>query len=126
MFNDRFTDDNKIIFVPEEWSCTDPDEFQYCRKISDTEFEYIQLKDKEKVRDSLCIGRQILSYLNKETSPCDWYQEIIDVTDYDADEIGEYIAPYGGILDGVNDEAAKNQLFAECIFETDVVMGEIY
>ena len=130
MFNNRFTEDNKIIFLAQEWTCTDPDEHQFCRKISDTEYEYIQLKDKELIEGidppSMFKGSLAkLEALSEKTRPSDWWQEEIDVTDYDADEIGEYLAPYGGILDNVNDEASRNQLIAECIFETDVVMGEI-
>ena len=47
MFNNKFNQDNTIHFDVNEWTCTDPDEWQYCRKVSATEFEYIQLKDKE-------------------------------------------------------------------------------
>lgn len=122
-FNNRFKN-NKIQFVPSEWTCTDPNEFQYCRVINDHEFEYIQLKDKELIRDSLCVGRQALAYLDGETTPNDWYQCEIDVNDYDADELGEYVAPYGGILDGVDNEQYRNQLMAECIFETDLISGD--
>ena len=130
MFNNRFTEDNKIIFLAQEWTCTDPDEHQFCRKVSDTEYEYIQLKDKELIEgvdpSSMFKGSLAkLEALSEKTRPNDWWQEEIDVTDYDADEIGEYLAPYGGIMDNVNDEATKNQLIAECIFETDIVCGEI-
>ena len=123
-FNNRFTKDNKIHFVPSEWICTDPDEFQYCRVINNHEFEYIQLKDKELIRDSLCIGRQALQYLDEETTINDWYQCEIDVTDYDSDEIGEYLSPYGDIIEGIEDERTRNQLIAECIFETDLIHGD--
>ena len=129
-FNNKFNKDNTIHFDVEEWVCTDADECQFCRKISDTEYEYIQLKDKELIEGidppSMFKGSLAkLEALSEKTRPSDWWQEEIDVTDYDADEIGEYLAPYGGILDNVNDEASRNQLIAECIFETDVVMGEI-
>ena len=116
-FNGKINSDGTIHFDRNEWECTDPDTFQFCRKVSDTEFEYIQLKDEEKVRDSLCIGRQILDYLNDETMPADWYQDEIDVADYSEKEIHYALSPYGGILDGVNDVVGRNQLIAECIFE---------
>lgn len=126
MFNNSFNHNGTIHFNVEEWSCTDPDEFQFCRKVSDTEFEYIQLKDKEKVKDSLCAGRNALRYLNDETIPSDWYQDEICVTDYDAEELAEYLEPYGGILDGTTDETIINQLTCECIFEQDIVMSGLY
>jgi hypothetical protein len=46
-FNNKFNKDNTIHFDVEEWICTDADECQFCRKISDTEFEYIQLKNED-------------------------------------------------------------------------------
>ena len=127
MFNNRFNKDNTIHFEREEWICTDPNEFQFCRKVNDTTFEYIQLKDKNLVEDSLCLGRQILDYLNDKTKITDWYQDEICVNDYDADEIGEYISPYGGedFLRN-SDGAVRNQLIAECIFETDIVFSGDY
>lgn len=126
MFNNSFNRNGTIHFNPSEWSCTDVDEFQYCRKVSDTEYEYIQLKDLSKVEDSLCIGTQALEYLNDTTCAKDWYQDEICVTDYDAEDIAEYLQPYGGILDNVTDQAAINQLICECIFEQDIVQSGFY
>jgi hypothetical protein len=103
-----------------EWTNTDPDEGQFCRKISDTEFEYIQLKDMTDKPHS----KRLLEVLNDKTTIKDWYQDEIDVNDYDADELGEYLSPYGGILDNVTDEQTRNQLTAECIFETDLISGD--
>ena len=128
-FNNKFNKDNTIHFDVEEWVCTDADECQFCRKISDTEFEYIQLKtdDLKAFIKSFRLGnKHLLSTLNDRTNISDWYQDEIDVTDYDADAIGEYLSPYGGILDGVTDEAERNQLIAECIFETDDVANDWY
>ena len=128
-FNNKFNKDNTIHFDAEEWVCTDVDEFQFCRKVSDTIFEYIQLKtdDLKAFVKSFHLGnKHLLSTLNDRTNISDWYQDEIDVTDYDADAIGEYLSPYGGILDGVTDEAERNQLIAECIFETDDVANDWY
>ena len=129
MFNNKFNKDNTIHFDVEEWVCTDPDECQFCRKVSDTIFEYIQLKtdDLKRFIETFRLGnKHLLSTLNDRTNISDWYQDEIDITDYDADEIGEYLSPYGGILDGVTDEAERNQLIAECIFETDEVANDWY
>lgn len=128
-FNNRFNKNNTIHFEPSEWSCTDPDEFQFCRKVSDTIFEYIQLKtdDLKRFIETFRLGnKHLLSVLNDRTYISDWYQDEINVNDYDADKIGEYLSPYGGILDGVTDEAERNQLIAECIFETDEVANDWY
>ncbi len=122
MFNNRFTKDNKIQFIPSEWSCTDPDEMQFCRKISDHEFEYIQLKNAELKSVVEVFGCNALGKLDGVTIIKDWYQDEIDVNDYDADQLGEYAAAYGGDEYLGNSEGAeRNQLLAECIFEQDVV-----
>lgn len=109
--------DGTITFITKDWICTDPDQCQFCRKISDTEFEYIQLK--EELLDKLNVngkGFIALDLLCGRTTPIDWYQEIIDVDEYDNDEIAEYLAPYG-----LPEESINNQIIAECIFETDVL-----
>ena len=125
MFNNKFNSDGTIHFDVNEWVNTDPDEGQFCRKISDTEFEYIQLKDTELLRDSLCIGRQCLTYLNDKTTIKDWYQDEIDVNDYDSDQIGSYVSAYGGDeFLGDSEGAERNQLIVECIFETDLLCGD--
>lgn len=124
-FNNRFNDDNTIHFDRNEWMCTDEDNFQYCRKVNDTTFEYIQLKDLELIRDSLCTRLRALDYLNDETGVDDWYQDEIDVMRYDDETIREYLAPFSGILDGVEDLIERNQLIAECIFETDCIANNI-
>ena len=128
-FNNKFNKDNTIHFDVEEWVCTDPDECQFCRKISDTEFEYIQLKndDLKKFVETFHLGnKHLLEVLNDRTTIADWYQSETDVNDYDTDEIGEYLSPYGGILDGVTDDVERNQIIAECIFETDDVANDWY
>ena len=63
--------------------------------------------------------------LNNRTFVSDWYQDEINVNDYDADQIGSYVSAYGGeeFLDG-SKGTERNQLIAECIFETDVICGE--
>ena len=126
-FNNKFNQDNTIHFDVEEWICTDPDENQFCRKVSDMEFEYIQLKDdslRRFVNSFRLNNKHLLSVLNDKTKITDWYQDEIDVNDYDAEQIAEYLSPYGGILDNVTDEVDRNQLIAECIFETDLICGD--
>lgn len=122
MFNHRFCSiDHSIMFKPEEWSCTDPDQHQFCRKISDTKFEYIQLKPNCELIDEVLNpphSKDALEYLSGRTFVNDWYEDIIDVSLYTEQEIKEYLAPYG-----LPENMIDNQLIAECIFETDTVMG---
>ena len=121
MFNNKFNKDNTIHFDVNEWVNTDPDNGQFCRKVNETTFEYIQIKDMEGKEHS----KHLLETLNDKTTIKDWYQDEIDVTDYDSDEIGEYVSAYGGDEYLVDSEGAeRNQLIAECIFETDIICGD--
>lgn len=127
-FNNKFNKDNTIHFDVEEWVCTDADQCQFCRKVNDTTFEYIQLKTEDLKRfvDSFQLSnKHLLEVLNDRTRIADWYQDEINVEDYDADEIREYVSPYGEILEG-SEGAERNQLIAECIFETDEVSNDWY
>ena len=121
-FNNRFTNDNKIKFVPSEWICTDPDEVQFCRPISETEFEYIQIKNPQ-IKSVVKCGRNALAVLDGETQITDWYQDEIDVRYYSDKEIEDYVSPYGDILER-SEGANRNQLIAECIFETNLISGD--
>lgn len=128
MFNNKFNKDNTIHFDVNEWVCTDADQCQFCRKVNDTTFEYIQLKTEDLKRfvDSFQLNnKHLLEVLNDRTHIADWYQDEINVEDYDADEIGEYVSPYGEILEG-SEGALRNQLIAECIFETNEVSNDWY
>ena len=121
MFNNKINSDGTIHFDVNEWTCTDPDEGQFCRVIDTHTFEYIQIKDMEGKEHS----KKLLDTLNNKTTIKDWYQDEIDVNDYDVDELGEYLSPYGGNEFLGNSEGAfRNQLTAECIFETDLISGD--
>jgi hypothetical protein len=121
MFNNKFNSDGTIHFDANEWTNTDPDQGQFCRKVNETTFEYIQIKDMEGKEHS----KKLLDSLNDKTTIKDWYQDEIDVNDYDADELGEYLSPYGGDeFLGDSEGAERNQLIAECIFETDIIYGD--
>ena len=130
MFNNKFNKDNTIHFDVNEWECTDPDEGQFCRKISETEFEYIQLKNSALMTfvDSFNLNtKHLLETLNDKTKIADWWQDEIDINDYDADKLGEYAASYGGDeYLGDSEGALRNQLLAECIFEQDIVFSGDY
>ena len=121
MFNNKFNSDGTIHFDVNEWTNTDPDEGQFCRKISDTKFEYIQFKDMTDKPHS----KRLLEAFNDKTTINDWYQDEIDVNDYDSDQIGSYVSAYGGDeFLGDSEGAERNQLIVECIFETDLLCGD--
>ena len=121
MFNNKFNSDRTIHFDVNEWTNTDPDQGQFCRKVNDTTFEYIQIKDMEGKEHS----KHLLETLNDKTTIKDWYQDEIDVNDYDSDQIGSYVSAYGGDeFLGDSEGAERNQLIVECIFETDLLCGD--
>lgn len=115
---------NGYVFFDEGWECTDPDEFQFCKKLSDTEFSYCQLANDEIKNEIkvLSLGHlfDVPTFLNnRKTGTCDWYSGDVDINDYDSDEIGEVMSAYDGVLDMCKgDESCTNQITAECIFET--------
>ena len=113
------------VILDKCWECTDPDNFQFCKRLSDTEFSYCQLANESLIDEINLMQstghffdvRDFLS--NKGTKTEDWYCGDIDVTDYDSDEIGEVLSAYDGVLDGCEDNPElRNQLIAECIFES--------
>ena len=121
MFNNKFNSDGTIHFDVNEWTNTDPDEGQFCRKVNETTFEYIQFKDMSGKPHS----KRLLEVLNDKTTIKDWYQDEIDVNDYNSDQIGSYISAYGGDeFLGDSEGAERNQLIVECIFETDLLCGD--
>ena len=121
MFNNKFNSDGTIHFDVNEWTNTDLDEGQCCRKVNDTTFEYIQSKDMEGKEHS----KHLLETLNDKTTIKDWYKDEIEVNDYDSSQIGSYVSAYGGDeFLGDSEGAERNQLIAECIFETYLSCGD--
>lgn len=109
-----FTLEDALPFHSNSWTCTDPDQYQFCRKVNDTTFEYIQLKPYHYDKlDGIKPGDDVLDFLSGKTLKKHWYHDVIDVNDLDADEIKEVLAPYG-----MPKEYIDNQIIAECYFET--------
>lgn len=105
------------LFFGDGWSCTDPDNHQFCHVINSHTFRYIQLKETSSFYDGAEHSKNLLDELDGKTTIKDWYEDEIDVNDFSEDEIKEAIEPYGGILDNVTSEQDRNQLIAECSFE---------
>ena len=112
------------------WECTDPDALQFAKKFTEHEWYYLQLKPSavEKVEQHFAnqpIGgsEEVRKYIYENLNNKDVWFDLIDVECYTQEEIDEYLAPYGDILYGCWTDEQKNQLIAECIFETDYVMS---
>ena len=119
-----------VMFDTTEWTCTDPDNFQFCRTINPHTFKYIQLTDCAAMRLQKELGQRLnnkhlLKILNGKTTLRDWHWYDIDIIEYDEDEIKEYLAPYGkGYLTDIKGQD-RNQLIAEAIFEDYILCGVI-
>ncbi len=72
-------------------------------------------------------SKELLNSINDKTTIKDWWQDEIDIMDYDVDALGKYAASYGGEeFLGDSEGAERNQLLAECIFEQDIVFSGDY
>ena len=129
--------DGRVVFDnPNEWEMTDPDTYQFARKVNDTTWEYYQLANEEIIKllsdviyknqsvDQTPLKDRVLNYINNydsfKTTSDDWYFGEIDLYEYDEDEICDYLSAYGeSYLQGA-DENTKVQLTCEAIFETDM------
>ena len=130
--------DGRVVFDnPNEWEMTDPDTYQFARKVNDTTWEYYQLANEEIIKllsdviyknqsvNQTPLKDRVLNYINNrdsfKTTSNDWYCGEIDLDDYDADQICDYLSAYGeSYLQGA-DENTKVQLTCETIFETDML-----
>ena len=129
--------DGRVVFDnPNEWVMTDPDTYQFARKVNNTTWEYYQLANEEIIKlleeviynnqsiDPTPLKDRVLNYINNydsfKTTSDDWYFGEIDLYEYDEDEICDYLSAYGeSYLQGA-DENTKVQLTCEAIFETDM------
>ena len=129
--------DGRVVFDnPNEWVMTDPDTYQFARKVNNTTWEYYQLANEEIIKlleeviyknqsiDPTPLKDRVLNYINNrsifKTTSDDWYCGEIDLDEYDEDEICDYLSAYGeSYLQGA-DENTKVQLTCETIFETDM------
>lgn len=129
--------DGRVVFDnPNEWVMTDPDTYQFARKVNNTTWEYYQLSNDKIIKllnyviynnqsiDPTPLKDRVLNYINNydsfKTTSDDWYCGEIDLYEYDEDEIRDYLSAYGeSYLQGA-DENTKVQLTCEAIFETDM------
>lgn len=90
------------------WFCTDPDCMQYCQKVSETEFRFIQAVWLDTCGDNT----------ESEYAVCTGY---IDIELYSNDDIEGSLSSYCYTLNSVKEihGDAANQIIAECLFEDD-------
>lgn len=98
---------------------TDPDELQFCEKITDNCYHYIQVDRATKEGEDIYnkYGGNVPQLIEDkiELNENNTFDLFVDIDDYDDDTIGDVISSYG--ID-VNSSEAK-QLICEGIFETE-------
>lgn len=96
------------------WTCTDPDNHQYGRKISNGVYEF-----KEWIGGGV-IGESIKETIEREfDNDSHWEQSIIKVSDYTPGQIRDYVSGYYNSLEDLKTICGKDWewIVAECIFE---------
>ena len=106
-------------FLQENWTCTDPDSFQYGRRVCEGVYEF-----KEFDRNNYVIlPNEVSKFLDTQenkTNPEIWVCRIIDLSNYSEDQIKEYIKPYYNSIQQIKDDYEDWQwIIAECIFEQE-------
>lgn len=107
------------------WEITDPDNNQFCYEVNPFTYHYIEFDNKD------IEAYYLLKVLNKnsyfdiedklEDENFEFTSAIIDINDYSDIEIREYIESFYD-YEFFMDFPEKNQLIAECIFETDYLL----
>lgn len=88
-----------MSIVLKNWICTDPDYFQYCKKLSDSKYQFIEVRHHK--RYSAVVFT-------------------VELKDYTLDEIWEYCKSYYESFDDIVSDYGFMESFrimAECIFE---------
>lgn len=98
------------------WFCTDPDCMQFCHKVNENEFKFIQA-----VWLDTCGDDSVAENAKDESDNYAICTGYIDLDLYDSDDIEGSLASYGYTLDSVEEIYAEytNQVIAECLFEDD-------
>ncbi len=99
-----------------EWFCTDPDCMQYCKKISETEYKFIQA-----VWLDTCGDDKRAENAKDESDNYTVCTGYIDLDLYSEDDKEGSIWSYGYTMDYVKETYgnAANQIIAECLFEDE-------
>lgn len=111
---------NQII----EWTCTDPDNFQYGRKLSPGVYQFKEF-DRHIADGKFYTLKELPYYVQKLkvlvdfNCPDFWVEDTISLTNFTDDEILSHISPYYNSLEDVKLIYGDDWewIVAECIFE---------
>ena len=98
------------------WFCTDPDCLQYCKKVSETEFSFIQA-----VWLDTCKGDTRAENAKDDSDNYAVCVGYIDLELYSDEDKEGSLGSYGYTLESVKEiyDEGANQIIAECLFEDD-------
>ena len=96
------------------WFCTDPDCMQYCKKVNETEYQFVQT-----VWLDTCSGDTKAENAENEDDNYAVCSGFIDLDLYSDEDIKCSIASYGYTMESANVTFgdSMNQIIAECLFE---------
>lgn len=99
------------------WTCTDPDNFQYGRRLSTYKFEFKEFDRSENPKEFKLLKdkKRDISSFGEEY----FLESVIDLEDYSMRDIMEYTEGYYENLDEIAAQYGKDftWIVAECIFE---------
>lgn len=103
-----------MVIESNGWFCTDPDCMQHCKKISETEFRFIQA-----VWLDTCDGDLEAKNTKDESDNYGVCAGYIDLELYSEEDKECAIASYCYTMETIREiyKDAANQIIAECIFE---------
>ncbi len=113
---------NNSIFLSkfgEGFTCTDPDNFQFGKELSDNKFRFVEIDrstlfdlfDSERLHD--IDSTELIEY-------GDWFDEVIDLEGYTELDIDRIISGYYDSVEAMKEiygEPLYKFIIAECIFE---------
>jgi hypothetical protein len=101
---------------PNDWTCTDPDNHQYGRKISDGVYQFKEWIGGGKLDEP--VEKTIKECFDK---PENWEENTITLSDYTEEEIRNHISAYYDSLEALREiyENDSDWIIAECIFEQE-------
>lgn len=108
----------------EGWLCTDPDQFQFCKKIDEDTFKYRQFDWMSRfsgIKEAETESDFTLAQAENEGEDA-WNEIIIDIRDYSDDKIKTHISAYYDSLEQIKENYGNDwkMIVAECIFEESI------
>lgn len=116
------------------WTCTDPDNLQFRKKNSETEFEFREFRmdllncniadTMQYINDKIKLTFELFAEKYWENTEL-WVTQIVDTSTYSNEQITEFLDAYGyeyedGEVVYPNGDSYKDiALIAECIFELE-------